>query len=950
MKLVFFALTVSLVSSPALAQKFYPDDPLPQEPTLWPTLDPKPRALSSMLETFNHAFTTPGEGHPERGVIPAGGVNTLGEVMDGPWFENRHGTGRMTREELLRGGANRPPVGAFRVLTVKKYGFRPGILVADSTDQIYLLRFDPRFWLEMATGAEVVASRAFYALGYHVPESYIVQVDRGQLTIEEDAERVTSFGGTQDLEEIDVDDFLRDVAGDPVRGYRAVATRMPDSWEGYLGPYQVFGTRLDDPNDTVPHEHRRELRGLFVFSAWLNHFKVGAVNTLDVLESRNGAPFIRHYLADFVAALGSRGVEQKEAWEGNEGFIDFARTAENVAGLGVRTQSYLRADYGGYRAVGRFAFASFDPELWRPDSMIAPFANRLPDDTFWAAKKLAAFTDEDIRTLVAAGEYSDPPAEAWIVRCLVERRDRILAAYFARVLPLVDFEIREGELHFIDLGVERGFVEPREYHLQWSLFDNEEETHESIGAALDHRAVPGEVATIDEGAYVAVRVSSEEEAMNTVAYFRKEAGELELVGLEYDWPGKLLADSRLDVDSGESRYGVLADTSKDLFDGYARAYNQNTGFDLSPQEYFDSLTISERTTYDAVTHALTNTTMTGENGESLGRAIDILTGIERIAGQYYGRAGDQQFRLYAYLKDGAREVLERSREFELTELNTVYHVGYPYSYRQGGLPSIQFSVSEDGDKADIDVDYRSSKFPRAMFNGHLTSANSDVRAGDNPERHAGRWSGFVAWWRDVFGRLPFGDEADAGPDLLAREPPKTPTRLPPDRSADEESPTLHDAAQEFLTDWLVRRDVDVAARFLSDRVLACVDVDDDRDDDVLRPEQAEAVIRRAMDSTLDEIDDVDDLPEAIEAVVPWRDSIRVQSHPFETDFAVLELTARDASAHLCGESLEADDPDAYGTYFGVLFRWKVPGGGVFGLTWTRENGNWRIVSYESFEQ
>ncbi len=348
--------------------------------------------------------------------------------------------------------------GSLRVLTVKKYGFRPGILVADSRQQIYLLRFDPRDWPEMATGAEVVASRIFHALGYHVPESYIVHVERGRLVIEEDAERVTSIGGTEDLEEIDLDDFLRNVAGSPERGYRAVATRMPETWEGYLGPYQVFGTRLDDPNDTVPHEHRRELRGLFVFSAWLNHFKVGAVNTLDVLETENGVPFIRHYLADFAAAFGSREVERKEAWQGNERFIDFARIPGNIAGMGVRTPSYLRANYGGYRAVGRFEYSTFDPERWTPDSMIAPFANRLPDDTFWAAKQLAAFTDEDIRTLVSAGEYSDPAAEAWMVQCLIERKNRILATYFGKVLPLVDFEVREGALRFVDLAVEHGLL------------------------------------------------------------------------------------------------------------------------------------------------------------------------------------------------------------------------------------------------------------------------------------------------------------------------------------------------------------------------------------------------------------------------------------------------------------------------------------------------------------
>ncbi len=48
---------------------------------------------------------------------------------------------------------------------------------------------------------------------------------------------------------------------------------------------------------------------------------------------------------------------------------------------------------------------------------------------------------------------------------------------------------------------------------------------------------------------------------------------------------------------------------------------------------------------------------------------------------------------------------------------------------------MQFSLAEDGQHADIDVDYRSSRSPQSLFNGHLTASNSDVRAGENPTLH-----------------------------------------------------------------------------------------------------------------------------------------------------------------------------------------------------------------------
>jgi hypothetical protein len=424
------------------------------------------------------------------------------------------------------------------------------------------------------------------------------------------------------------------------------------------------------------------------------------------------------------------------------------------------------------------------------------------------------------------------------------------------------------------------------------------------------------------------------------------------MGVDREWPGKRLADAAEDIDMGRSRFVDLVQVQKDSFVPYAEAYNERTDRSLTPQQYFDSLTISERTTYDAVTHALINSPLTDEQGNSLGAAIDLIKSIERIAGQYYGRSGDQQFRLYVYLEPGAVEMLERSREFFRDQENIVYHVGYPTSFRQeGSVPNIQFSVSEEGTKADIDVDYRSSKMPQAMFNGHLTSANSDVRAGDNHERHNGRWGGFIAWWREIFGNLGEKDE-DEELDIIYTDPPEPPTPLPPDRPYGARIEEVYDAAQEFLTDWLVRGDFRQAMEFLSPQSYACLNLDDDSQEEALDSRQARETLRELMELTVHEMGDRDNLTEAIDEVIPWDKTVRVLSHPYERDFTVGEMRNEHAEQYICGEipARAEGTGDEYGTYWGVIFRFKKRDAGALGLLWKREDGNWRIMSYRTFQQ
>ena len=123
------------------------------------------------------------------------------------------------------------------------------------------------------------------------PKMYLTVVDRGRLVIETNATEITSNASVRPLRPEHIDRLLTGVRRNDDGRYRATALKVPTDVVSLVGPYQLFGTRNDDPNDTVPHEHRRDLRGLQVFAAWLNHTRMDALHTFDiVVKPRESLP------------------------------------------------------------------------------------------------------------------------------------------------------------------------------------------------------------------------------------------------------------------------------------------------------------------------------------------------------------------------------------------------------------------------------------------------------------------------------------------------------------------------------------------------------------------------------------------------------------------------------------------------------------------------------------
>lgn len=546
-------IVMLLLAAPSQAQKFYPDDPLTKEPPPVNVENARRRKVNDLYDLLSHSLGQPGERHIKGELIRARSTNTLDEVPDSPWFTNRIGTRPMTVADLIALNADSAPPapGVWTVIGGKTEGISPGFQIRDSKGEEFFLKFDPLANPGLTTAAEVIGSYFFQALGYNVPVNHLVSFDPQQLRIDKTARTRGQTGKLRPLSMMDIRDALAGVPRLKDGRIRGVASHRISGED--IGGFRFSGTRSDDPNDVVRHEHRRELRALHVFCAWLNHNDSRAINTLDSIVEENGRRFIRHYLIDFGSTLGSASVSPDTARDGNEYFYQFKPAFAQIVTLGAFVPRWARAKYLHSEAVGTILdWEQFDPEQWKPNYPNPAFRNRLPDDNFWAAKKVMAFSNEHIRAIVRMGQYSDPADEELLVRSLVGRRDRIGRTYFQHVLPLDNFHVAGNELRMEDLAVKFGLTAPRQYVAAWSRFDNQSQTQAALTAENSLR-LPNEIAAAPVNSYFAATIRDSADPTgqrNVVVYLRMETSGPRVVGVERNWqsgPGTETKDTRAAV-------------------------------------------------------------------------------------------------------------------------------------------------------------------------------------------------------------------------------------------------------------------------------------------------------------------------------------------------------------------------------------------------------------------
>jgi hypothetical protein len=343
------------------------------------------------------------------------------------WWQPRLGYQPVTVAQMLTGpGPGTGPTRdrRWRVVGLKNRGVSLGIRIKDSDGQTFQLKFDPLQWPEMSSGADVVVSHLVWAAGYNVPDNSIVSFVPDDLEIGEGATYRDPRGRRRPITREVVKDLLRRIGHAPDGTYRAVASRYLRGKP--LGEWEYQGRREDDPEDAIPHQLRREIRGLYSIAAWVNHTDGSARNTLDMWVTEGGRSFVRHYLIDFSGCLGSGSISRQEYSAGNEHLLDFGTTLESLVTLGLKPFRWERTLDPQLPAVGFIEASAFDPATWKPFLPNPAFDERSDRDARWGARIVGAFSDEHIRAAVALGQYSDPRAAEYLTQVLIQRRDMVV--------------------------------------------------------------------------------------------------------------------------------------------------------------------------------------------------------------------------------------------------------------------------------------------------------------------------------------------------------------------------------------------------------------------------------------------------------------------------------------------------------------------------------------------
>src|SRR6185369_9999374 len=350
--------------------------------------------------------------------------------------------------------------------------------------------------------------------GYNVPGSRIVDLGPGDLALDPHA--------TFNLFKVE----KRPLPDARVREVLASVARTPDGrirgglvpWiEGrILGGFDMIGRRKDDPNDRIEHQNRRSLRASWLLFDWISEVDPSSINTIDsyVEVEDAGGPrhFVRHYIFDFGATLGSATTRPKGPHEGGEYVIEVGRTLGALGSLGFYRRPFQddRSDWedtvSSHPSVGWFPAEDYDPEAFRPNRKVPAHMRRTDRDLYWAAKVVTSFTNAQLAAIVATAGLPEKDG-AYVAHALEVRRDVIGRRYLRRMTAVENPAVAAdgtgipGDLCFDDLAIARGYAAAPEVRYEVAIDDGRGKrlARETRPAAGPRTCVPIAAAAPDSG-------------------------------------------------------------------------------------------------------------------------------------------------------------------------------------------------------------------------------------------------------------------------------------------------------------------------------------------------------------------------------------------------------------------------------------------------------------------
>ena len=259
------------------------------------------------------------------GRLPAEDVNAADEVPCSTWFCARNHLRPMSAEEIAAGPAVVAPRMPLTITKGKDLGAASGYQVKDAAGRKFMLKFDVAGHLGMANAGEMIGNRIFHAAGYNVPGALSIDLDPADLKV----------GPTAT--------YPRLQRAEAAAHRRARAARRWPRWRdlpdgrmravvvpwiagNILGGFDMLGVRADDPNDRIPHQHRRSVRASWMLFAWLSVLDPSSINTIDSYVEEGGRHFVRHYFFDFGCAFGSATNYAQGVQQDGEYLVEVGRT------------------------------------------------------------------------------------------------------------------------------------------------------------------------------------------------------------------------------------------------------------------------------------------------------------------------------------------------------------------------------------------------------------------------------------------------------------------------------------------------------------------------------------------------------------------------------------------------------------------------------------------------